>query len=163
MGNTPRVRVYLGSDHAAFELKQRLVEHVASLGHEVVDCGPPAYDAEDDYPPYVLRAASRAAGDPGSRGIVLGGSGNGEAIAANKVKGVRCALAYSDDTARLAREHNDANVLSLGARMYDEDTAVRYVELFLATPFSDEPRHSRRIGQITDYERTGELPPLPGE
>jgi len=154
------VRVYLGSDHAGYELKQRLVDHIGSLGHDVVDCGPPAYDAEDDYPPYVLRAATRAAGDPGSRGIVLGGSGNGEAIAANKVPGVRCALAYSDDTARLAREHNDANVLSLGARMYDEAAALRYVELFLSTGFSDEPRHSRRIAQITDYERTGELPPL---
>jgi ribose 5-phosphate isomerase B len=154
--------VYLGSDHAGFELKQRLIEHIGSLGHEPVDCGPAAYDAEDDYPPYVLRAASRAAADAGSRGIVLGGSGNGEAIAANKVPGVRCALAFSDDTARLAREHNDANVLSLGARMYDDATALRYVELFLSTPFSDEPRHARRIGQLSDYERTGELPPLPG-
>lgn len=155
------MRVYLGSDHAGYDLKQRLIDHVGSLGHDVVDCGPPAYDAEDDYPPYVLRAASRTAGDPGSRGIVLGGSGNGEAIAANKVPGVRCALAYSDDTARLAREHNDANVLSLGARMYDEAAALRYVALFLSTGFSDEPRHSRRIAQITDYERTGELPELP--
>ena len=155
------MRVYLGSDHAGYELKQRLVEHIESLGHEPVDCGPPAYDAEDDYPPYVLLAASRTAADPGSRGIVLGGSGNGEAIAANKVAGVRCALAFSDDTARLAREHNDANVLSLGARMYDEATALRYVELFLSTPFSDEPRHSRRIAEITSYEKTGELPALP--
>jgi ribose 5-phosphate isomerase B len=154
------VRVYLGSDHAGYELKQRLVEHITQLGHEPVDCGPPSYDAEDDYPPYVLRAASRTAAEPGSRGIVLGGSGNGEAIAANKVPGVRCALAFSDDTARLAREHNDANVLSLGARMYDEATALRYVELFLSTAFSDEPRHVRRIGQISEYERTGELPPL---
>ncbi|MBV9097564.1 MAG: ribose-5-phosphate isomerase [Frankiaceae bacterium] len=155
------MRVYLGSDHAGYELKQRLVDHITTLGHEPVDCGPPVYDAEDDYPPYVLLAASRTAADPGSRGIVLGGSGNGEAIAANKVEGVRCALAFSDDTARLAREHNDANVLSLGARMYDEDAALRYVELFLSTPFSDEPRHSRRIAQITSYEKTGELPALP--
>jgi ribose 5-phosphate isomerase B len=156
------VRVYLGSDHAGFELKQRLAGHIASLGHDVVDCGPSAYDAEDDYPPYVMRAASRTADDAGSLGIVLGGSGNGEAIAANKVRGVRCAVAFSDDTARLAREHNDANVLSLGARMYDETSALRFAELFLATPFSGEPRHVRRIGQLSDYERTGELPPLPG-
>jgi len=155
------VRVYLGSDHAGYELKQRIVEHLPSLGHEPVDCGPHAFDAEDDYPPYVLLAASRAAGDPGSVGIVLGGSGNGEAIAANKVAGIRCALAFSDDTARLAREHNNANCLSLGARMYDEQTALRYVELFLSTPFSDEPRHARRIAQLTGYEETGELPPLP--
>jgi ribose 5-phosphate isomerase B len=156
------VRVYLGSDHAGFELKQRLVEHLTTLGHEPVDCGPHAYDAEDDYPPYVLLAATRAAGDPGSAGIVLGGSGNGEAIAANKVPGVRCALAFSDDTARLAREHNNANCLSLGARMYDEATALRFVELFVSTPFSDEPRHVRRLAQLTGYEQTGELPPLPG-
>ena len=92
---------------------------------------------------------------------MLGGSGNGEAIAANKVRGIRCALAFSDDTARLAREHNNANCLSLGARMYDEQTALHFVELFLATPFSDEPRHARRIAQLTGYEETGELPPLP--
>jgi ribose 5-phosphate isomerase B len=161
VGNTPGVRVYLGSDHAGYELKQRLVEHINALGHEAIDCGPPAYDAEDDYPPYVLRAASRTVADPGSLGIVLGGSGNGEAIAANKVRGVRCAVAFSDDTARLAREHNDANVLSLGARMYDDATASRFVELFLSTAFSNEPRHVRRIGQLTGYEETGELPPLP--
>lgn len=155
------MRVYLGSDHAGFELKQRIVEHLPTLGHEPVDCGPHAYDAEDDYPPYVLLAATRAAGDPGSVGIVLGGSGNGEAIAANKVTGVRCALAFSDDTARLAREHNNANCLSLGARMYDEKTALRFVELFLSTAFSDEPRHVRRIAQLTSYEESGELPPLP--
>jgi ribose 5-phosphate isomerase B len=152
------VRVYLGSDHAGYELKARLVDHIMTLGHEPVDCGPHAYDAEDDYPPYVLLAATRAAQDPGSVGIVLGGSGNGEAIAANKVRGVRCALAFSDDTARLAREHNDANVLSLGARMYDETTALRYVDAFLATPFSGELRHVRRIAMISDYEATGELP-----
>jgi ribose 5-phosphate isomerase B len=155
------VRVYLGSDHAGFELKQRIIEHLTALGHEPVDCGPHAYDAEDDYPPYVLLAATRAAGDPGSLGIVLGGSGNGEAIAANKVAGIRCALAFSDDTARLGREHNNANCLSLGARMYDEQAALRYVDLFVSTPFSTEPRHARRIAQLTGYEQTGELPPLP--
>jgi len=155
------VRVYLGSDHAGFELKQRIVEHLPSLGHEPVDCGPHAYDAEDDYPPYILLAATRTAADPGSLGIVLGGSGNGEAIAANKVAGIRCALAFSDDTARLGREHNNANCLSLGARMYDEQTALRFVELFVSTPFSDEPRHARRLAQLTGYEQTGELPPLP--
>jgi ribose 5-phosphate isomerase B len=155
------VRVYLGSDHAGFALKQRLVEHLSGLGHEPVDCGPRAYDAEDDYPPYVLAAASRAAADPGSAGIVLGGSGNGEAIAANKVRGVRCALAFSDDTARLAREHNDANVLSLGARMYDVATALRFAVIFLSTPFSGEERHVRRLAQVGSYEASGELPALP--
>jgi len=155
------MRVYLGSDHAGFALKAALVEHVRSLGHEPVDCGAPAYDAEDDYPPYVLLAASRTAADPGSRGIVLGGSGNGEAIAANKVAGVRAALVWTDETARLAREHNDATVISLGARMYPAADALRFVEIFLGTPFSGEQRHVRRIGQLDAYERSGKLPGPP--
>ena len=155
------MRVYLGSDHAGFELKGRLVQHLRDLGHDPVDCGPPGYDAEDDYPPYVILAATRVAAEPGSAGIVLGGSGNGEAIAANKVRGVRCALAFSDDTARLAREHNDANVLSLGARMYDEATALRFAEIFLGTAFSGDERHVRRLAQVSGYEASGEPPPLP--
>lgn len=155
------MRVYLGSDHAGFALKERLIERLRDIGHEPIDCGPTVYDAEDDYPPYVLRAAAQTAADAGSAGIVIGGSGNGEAIAANKVRGVRCALAFSHDTARLAREHNDANVLSLGARMYDEVTAVSFVEAFLATPFSGEERHVRRLAQLGRYEASGELPPLP--
>ena len=155
------MRVHLGSDHAGFELKERLVERLTELGHEPVDHGPAAYDAVDDYPPFVLRAAEGVAGDPGSLGVVIGGSGNGEAIAANKVKGIRCALAHSEQTAALGREHNDANVVSVGARMHDEATAVRLVEVFLATPFSGEDRHTRRIDMLTAYEDTGALPPLP--
>lgn len=156
------MRVFLGSDHAGFALKARLLARLAGLGHEVVDCGPPAYDPEDDYPPYVLRAAEAAAAASGSLAIVIGGSGNGEAIAANKVPGVRCALAFSEQTARLAREHNDANVLSLGARMYAADDAVRFTEIFLSASFSGEERHARRLAQLTGYERSGVLPPLPG-
>jgi ribose 5-phosphate isomerase B len=152
------MRVHLGSDHAGFELKERLVERLTELGHDPVDHGPEVYDAVDDYPPYVLRAAEGVAKDPGSLGIVLGGSGNGEAIAANKVKGVRCALAHSEDTARLGREHNDANVVSIGARMHDEATALRLVEAFLDTPYSGEERHDRRIAMLTAYENTGVLP-----
>jgi ribose 5-phosphate isomerase B len=155
------VRVYLGSDHAGYELKQRLVEHLTGAGHDVVDCGPHVFDAEDDYPPFVLLAATRVAAEPGSAGIVIGGSGNGEAIAANKVRGIRAGLAFSDDTARLTREHNDANVLSLGARMYDEETALRFADIFLSTSFSGEERHVRRIAQLGGYEASGELPPLP--
>jgi ribose 5-phosphate isomerase B len=155
------MRVHLGSDHAGFELKERLVERLTELGHEPVDHGPLAYDAVDDYPPYVLRAAEGVAGDAGSLGVVIGGSGNGEAIAANKVTGIRCALAHSEETAALGRQHNDANVVSVGARMHDEATAVRLVEVFLATPYSDEPRHSRRIEMLSAYEATGVLPPLP--
>ena len=155
------MRVHLGSDHAGFELKAALVAHLRTLGHEPVDHGPEAYDALDDYPPFVLRAARAVAEEAGSLGIVLGGSGNGEAIAANKVQGVRCALAWSEETARLGREHNDANVVSLGALMHDEPTALRLVEAFLSTPYSGEDRHSRRIAMLSEYERTGALPPLP--
>lgn len=155
------MRVYLGSDHAGFELKGELVHHLRELGHDPVDCGPYVYDADDDYPPYVILAATRVAADRDSAGIVLGGSGNGEAIAANKVRGIRCALAFNDDTARLAREHNDANVLSLGARMYDATTALRFAEIFLSTSFSAQKRHVRRLAQLSGYEASGELPPLP--
>jgi ribose 5-phosphate isomerase B len=153
------MRLYLGSDHAGFELKARLVEHLGGLGHEVVDCGPPDYDDNDDYPPYCLLVGTRVVADPGSLGIVIGGSGNGEAIAANKVRGVRCALAFSDDTARLGREHNNANVLSLGARMYDDDAAIRFAELFVTTTFSGAERHERRLALLAGYEASGELPP----
>jgi ribose 5-phosphate isomerase B len=147
------VRVHLGSDHAGFALKTRLIERLRDLGHEPIDCGPTSFDPEDDYPPFVIDAAERTASAPGTLGIVIGGSGNGEAIAANKVRGVRCALAFSDETARLGRAHNDANVLSLGARMVSEDDAVRFAEIFLATPFSAADRHQRRIDMLTRYEQ----------
>src|SRR4051794_12511935 len=156
------MRVYLGSDHAGFELKNHLAEWLTARGHEAVDCGPATYDAQDDYPPFVMLAASRTAGDPGTLGIVIGGSGNGEAIAANKVDGVRAALAWNDDTARLAREHNDANVISVGARMHTSEEATRFVEIFVETPFTGAERHARRIAMLTEYEKTGRLPALPG-
>jgi ribose 5-phosphate isomerase B len=152
------MHVYLGSDHAGYDLKQHLIEWLTTQGHEALDCGPETYDAEDDYPPYVMLAAAKTVADPGSLGIVIGGSGNGEAIAANKVVGVRAALAWSDETARLAREHNDANVISLGARMHTAEEATRFVELFLRTPFSGLERHARRIAMLRAYEETGELP-----
>ena len=155
------MRVYLGSDHAGYELKQHLVQWLTSAGHEPVDCGPHIYDAVDDYPPFILRAAERTAADPQALGIVIGGSGNGEAIAANKVKGVRAALAWSTETATLGRQHNNANVISVGARMHSLDEATKFVEVFLATPFSEDPRHIRRIDMISEYETTGELPPVP--
>ena len=155
------MRVYLGSDHAGFELKNHLADWLKANGHDPVDCGPHIYDAVDDYPPFCLRAASRTAADPDALGIVIGGSGNGEQIAANKVKGVRAALAWSEQTASLAREHNNANVLSVGARMHTEDEALKFVELFLATPYSHAERHQRRIDMLDAYEATGELPPIP--
>ena len=155
------MRVHLGSDHAGFELKTALAARLTELGHEPVDHGPLVYDAADDYPPFCLRAARAVVADPGSLGVVLGGSGNGEAMAANKVHGVRCALAHSEETARLGREHNDANVVSIGARMHETEDALRFVEAFLTTPYSGEERHDRRIAMLADYERTGILPPLP--
>jgi ribose 5-phosphate isomerase B len=146
------MRVFLGSDHAGFELKSRLIEHLAQQGHEPVDCGAATFDPEDDYPPPCFAAAERTVAEPGSLGVVIGGSGNGEQIAANKVRGVRAALAWSDDTARLAREHNDANVVSIGAREHPEADALRFVDIFLATPFSGEARHMRRIALVSEYE-----------
>ncbi|WP_314175211.1 ribose-5-phosphate isomerase [Streptomyces winkii] len=155
------MRVYLGSDHAGYELKNRLAEWLRSAGHEPVDCGPHIYDAADDYPPFCLRAAERTAQDGEALGIVVGGSGNGEQMAANKVKGVRCALAWSEETASLAREHNNANVVSIGARMHTTDEALKFVETFLNTPFSQGERHERRIEMLSAYETTGQLPPVP--
>ena len=156
------MRVYLGSDHAGFELKAALIEWLTSAGHEPVDCGPAAYDHDDDYPPYVMAAAQGVITDPGSLGIIIGGSGNGEQIAANKISGVRAAVAWTDETAQLARLHNNANVLSLGARMYSIEDAVTFARVFVSTGFSGESRHARRLAMISDYEATGELPPIPG-
>lgn len=152
------MRIYLGSDHAGFELKNHLVARLSSLGHEAVDCGPHEYVATDDYPPFVMAAAASAAEETGSLAVVIGGSGNGEVIAANKVPGTRAALVWSEETATLARQHNDANVISVGARMHSIEDATRFVELFVATPFSEDPRHKRRIAMLTDFEATGELP-----
>ena len=148
------MRVHIGSDHAGFELKNYLIAVLTEDGHELVDHGPNAYDAEDDYPVFCIPTAEAAVADPGSLAIVIGGSGNGEQIAANKVVGTRAALAYSLDTARLGREHNDANVISIGARMHTQDEALEMVRLFLATPFSGDPRHARRIELLADYEKT---------
>ncbi len=155
------MRVYLGSDHAGFELKTHLVAELSAAGHETIDVGPPSFDPEDDYPAYCLATAAMVVGDPGSLGVVIGGSGNGEQIAANKVPGVRAALAWSAETAALAREHNDANVISIGSRMHSADEATALVTAFLGTAFSDEQRHVRRIGQVSDYERTHRFPQLP--
>ncbi|MFU8852805.1 ribose-5-phosphate isomerase [Micromonospora sp. SL1-18] len=155
------MRVYLGSDHAGFELKGHLANHLAKQGYEVVDVGPHAYDPDDDYPAFCLHAGDRVVNDPGSLGVVIGGSGNGEQIAANKIAGVRAALAWNIDTAQLSREHNDANVIAVGARQHTLDEATALVEAFLTTPFSGNPRHARRIGQVATYEQTRELPDLP--
>jgi ribose 5-phosphate isomerase B len=155
------VRVYLGSDHAGFELKAALIASLTQAGHEAVDCGPSSYQPDDDYPVYVMRAAAAVAGESGSLGIVIGGSGNGEQMAANKIRGIRAALVWSEETARLARLHNDANVLSLGAREYSIDDAVGFAKVFVGTAFSEAPRHERRLQMIADYEQSGVLPTEP--
>ncbi|MEY3408178.1 MAG: hypothetical protein RL038_1239 [Actinomycetota bacterium] len=147
------MRIHLGTDHAGYEFKNSLAAHLRSLGHDVVDHGAFEYDAEDDYPAFCISAAEAVVAEPGSLGVVIGGSGNGEQIAANKVAGVRAALAWNEEIAKLAREHNNANVVSVGARMHDEATAFAIVEAFINTPYSDAERHNRRIAQIADYEQ----------
>jgi len=146
------MRIHVAADHAGFELKSALLEHLRAGGHDVVDHGAPTYDALDDYPPVCFAAGEAVVAEPGSLGIVIGGSGNGEQIAANKVPGVRAALAWNLDTARLCRQHNDANVVAIGARQHSVDDAVAMVEAFLAEPFSGDARHQRRIDLLTAYE-----------
>ncbi len=155
------MRVYIGSDHAGFALKAHLVEHLRGAGHDVVDVGAARYDAADDYPPYCVEAARRTVADAGSLGVVIGGSGNGEQIAANKVPGCRAALAWSVETATLARQHNNAQVVAVGGRMHTVEQATAIADAFLATPFSEDKRHQRRIEMLAEYERTGTPPPLP--
>ncbi len=159
------MRVHLGSDHAGLELKDHLLTWLIDNGHEAVDHGPFVHDPVDDYPVFCLRAAEAVVVDQTegteALGVVIGGSGNGEQIAANKVIGVRSALVWSEETAVLAREHNDANVVAVGGRMHTVEEMTRFVEVFLATAFSGDERHARRIAQVGDYETTRELPPLP--
>ena len=156
------MRWVLAADHAGFELKNQNAEHLRGAGHEVVDCGAFAYDAEDDYPAFCIAAAERTLADPESLGIVIGGSGNGEQMAANKVPGIRCALAWSVETASLARQHNNAQVMSIGGRMHTVADALTFVDAFLTTAWSDAPRHQRRIDIMSEYEQTHVAPPVPG-
>lgn len=144
------MKIFIGSDHAGFELKQKLIPFVGSLGYEVVDKGAFSFDAQDDYPDFIIPVAEAVAKDSNSRGIILGGSGQGEAIAANHVKGIRAAVFYGGplDIVELSREHNDANVLSLGARFVAEGEAETAVKFWLETPFSEDKRHARRIKKI---------------
>ena len=148
------MRIQIGSDHAGLDFKSVIIKHLQASGHEVTDHGPHEYDALDDYPVFCIPAAEAVAADAGSFGIVLGGSGNGEQIAANKVKGVRAALVWSVEIAKLAREHNNANVISIGGRMHTEDFCLELVDTFLATPFPGDERHVRRINLISQYEAT---------
>lgn len=145
--------VHIASDHAGFELREVLVEHLKDSGYEVVDHGAYVYDSLDAYPPMCIACAEAVAVDGNALGIVLGGSGNGEQMAANLVDGVRAALIWNEATARLSREHNDANVAAIGARQHSIEDAVRLVDTFLETPFSNDERHLERIEMMADYER----------
>ena len=144
------MKISVGSDHAGYQYKQSIAEMLRMQGHEIVDCGTHSIDSTD-YPLWVIPAAEKAASGECDKAIVFGGSGNGEAMAANKVKGVRCAIAWSDETAQLASRHNNANVLSIGERMISLETAKRLVDLWLSTPF-EGGRHVKRIEEMTRYE-----------
>lgn len=146
------MRVHIGTDHAGFELKEQVVAHLRESGYDVVDHGAHEYDSLDDYPPFCIEAAEAVVAEPGSLGVVIGGSGNGEQMAANRVKGVRAALVWNDSTARLAREHNNANVVSVGARQHTVEECLAFIDAFLETPFSEDERHQRRISLMDDYE-----------
>ena len=153
--------VAIGADHGGFELKQLLAEHIRSRGFAVEDCGTHSTEAID-YPKIAAEVAQRVAGGRADVGVIVDGAGIGSSMTANKFPGVRAALCYDLSSARNSREHNNANVLSLGARMYAEADALRFVDIFVSTSFSTEPRHARRIAMLSRYEETGSLPPLPG-
>lgn len=148
--------IHIATDHAGLELKDKLIEHLSTQGHQVTDHGAYEYDPQDDYPPFIISAAEAVVKDQQdgkeALGVVFGGSGNGEQIAANKVKGIRAALVWNESTAKLAREHNNANVISIGARQHDEAEVLSLIDTFIAEPFSGDERHVRRIGQIAEYE-----------
>ncbi len=155
------MRIHIATDHAGLDLSQFLLEQLSAEGHEVFDHGPTSYDPLDDYPSFCINAALAVVRDQkagvAALGIVLGGSGNGEQIAANKVHGIRAALAWNLDTAKLARSHNDANVIAVGARQHDLSEVLELIRAFIAEPFSHDERHQRRIGKIAAYEQTGEI------
>lgn len=155
------MRIHIATDHAGLELSHFLIRELTKQGHELFDHGPTSYDPLDDYPSFCINAALAVVADEQAGvealGIVLGGSGNGEQIAANKVNGIRAALAWNESTAKLAREHNDANVIALGARQHSQEEVLHLIETFLAEPFSNDERHIRRIGKISTYELTGDV------
>ena len=150
------MRVHIAADHAGFELKEALAAHLADQGIEVTDHGAFAYDDMDDYPPMCISAAQAVVQDQArgeeALGIVIGGSGNGEQMAANLVDGARVALIWNEETAALARTHNDANVAAIGARQHPLDEALHLADVFVETPYPHEQRHQRRLDMMTDYE-----------
>lgn len=155
------MRIHIATDHAGMELSAYLVAELSAIGHELIDHGPKVYDALDDYPGFCIAAAQAVMADQDSGvealGIVLGGSGNGEQMAANKVQGIRAALIWNDSTAKLAREHNNANVAAVGARQHSNEEVLELIKAFINEPFSNDERHVRRIGKIAKFEATGEV------
>lgn len=146
-------KIYIGTDHAGFEYKQAIKKALIEDGYEVVDKGAFNYDSQDDYPDFIYPVAVEVAKDPDNlRGIVLGGSGQGEAFLANKVKGIRAVIGFSEFVVIASREHNDSNILSLGARTISEEEAIKFVKLWLETPFPQNERHVRRIDKIKEIE-----------
>ena len=145
------MRVHIATDHAGFELKEHLVKVLRDSGYEVIDHGATTYDPNDDYPQMCIEAAEGVVSDPGSLGVVIGGSGNGEQMAANLVKVARASLVWNEDIAVLDREHNNANVIAVGARQHSKEDATRFVLTFLETPFSEDERHKRRIAVMDAY------------
>ncbi|MCI2958292.1 ribose-5-phosphate isomerase [Agromyces atrinae] len=155
------MRIHIATDHAGLDFSTHLISHLGAAGHDVVDHGPVEYDALDDYPAFCINAAQAVVADQAAGiealGVVFGGSGNGEQIAANKVTGVRAALVWNQSTAVLARQHNDANVISIGARQHTVEEATSFIDAFIAEPFSGDERHARRIAQLAEYEATGDI------
>ena len=155
------MRIHIATDHAGLEFSDDLQRHLAAAGHEVVDHGPTSYEPLDDYPSFCITAAQAVVEDQAqgieALGVVFGGSGNGEQIAANKVRGVRAAFVWNVSTAELARQHNDANVISIGARQHTVDEAKLFIDTFINTAFTNEERHARRIAQLAEYETTGSI------
>ena len=155
------MRIHIATDHAGLDLSRFLIEALTNDGHEVFDHGPTEYDPLDDCPAFCINAALAVVRDAQAGeqalGIVLGGSGNGEQIAANKVDGIRAALAWNLETAKLARQHNDANVIAVGARQHSEAEVLELIRAFIAEPFSNDERHVRRIGKIATFEQTGDI------
>ena len=155
------MRIHIATDHAGLEFSEDLAEHLEREGHEVIDHGPDSYDPLDDYPSFCIKAARGVVADLAAGvealGVVFGGSGHGEQIAANKVPGARAALVWNVDTAVLAREHNNANICAIGARQHSIDEAVLFIDTFIRTAFPGDERHVRRINQIAEFESAGAI------
>lgn len=146
------MKIYLATDHAAFELKEYVKKALSEGGYEIEDCGAMTFDPHDDYPDLIKLAAYKVAQDSNSFGAVFGKSGTGEAIVANKIKGIRAVIAFNEENVRLSREHNNCNIISIGSQFVTNEQAVQLIRLFINTKFSEEERHTRRIDKIAELE-----------